>query len=204
MSTYSEMRTNIANLIRVGGQDANIGRAIKHAIRHYSREPWPWIESRSAALTTVADTKTVALPTGFSGVVKIMITVNSLLVDLDQMPQQWIEEKYLSNDFTGQPSHYGMFDEAIYLFPIPDAAYSLTMDYYAALSELSADGDTNAWTTIAEDMIEARAIWWLSNTVLMDMERASAAKQIEIDTYNLLRRQQNGVVSSGTLRAHYI
>jgi len=57
----------------------------------------------------------------------------------------------------GEPRVFAYFKENIRLYPIPDAVYTITLSYIYRLTALSADGDSNAWTTDAEELIRSGA-----------------------------------------------
>lgn len=200
MTTFGDMQTNIATFLRRDDLSTEIPIAIKRAIKHYTNEPWPWLEERNTSLTTTANTKTVAPPSDFGADLQLLITVNSFIYPLCKTTQQQIEEWYVQNDFTNQPSHYSYWDGNFYLYPIPDATYSLTLNYYEDLAELSSASDTNSWTTTAEEMIEARAIWWLASRIMRNMDVANMAKQQELEAYNGVRRRATLTESSGKLK----
>jgi len=47
---------------------------------------------------------------------------------------------------TGTPTHYYVWQDAFYLFPIPDKAYTLNLKYFSYLTDLSTGTDTNGLT----------------------------------------------------------
>ena len=202
MSTFAEMQTNIASFLRRDDLSSDIPIAIKRAIKHYGNESWPWLEERSTAtLFTAADTRTVTPPSDMAYDLYMTVEVNSGKYPLTKKTQQYMEELYYDDTLTEQPFLYSFYDDVFYLYPIPDAIYELTLDYYEILAELSAGTDTNAWTTTAEELIEARAMWWLAATVMRNPSVANASKEREMDAYNRLRSRATLQVSSGKLRS---
>jgi hypothetical protein len=71
-----------------------------------------------------------------------------------------------------KPTHWSYFGSNIRLYPIPDAVYAMAVSYTQRLTNLSADGDTNAWTSDAFDLIKAEAKLILALEVLHDLEMA--------------------------------
>jgi len=63
----------------------------------------------------------------------------------------------------GIPSHFCIEQSKLWLFPLPDhsfnedTAWTINMEYYGYLSELSADADTNIFTLKFPDLLEWKA-----------------------------------------------
>jgi len=72
----------------------------------------------------------------------------------------------------GQPSEWAYFAEQIRLYPIPDAVYPIAASRVQRVAALSADADTNVWTTDALDLIRCEAKLILAQEVLHDAEMA--------------------------------
>lgn len=201
MSTYGEMQTNIATFLRRDDLSTEIPTAIKRAIAHYGTEPWPWLEERSTSLTTAANTKTVSPPSDFGRDLSMSVTVNSIKYPLSKKPMQYLEELYYADSLTESPFLYAYWDQVFYLYPIPDDAYTLTLNYFEDLAALADSDDSNAWTTTAEELIEARAMWWLATAVMRNAVTAENAKGRELEAYNRLRARATLQASSGKLRS---
>ncbi|MGL4559846.1 MAG: hypothetical protein ACRCV5_20305, partial [Afipia sp.] len=67
----------------------------------------------------------------------------------------------------------------IRLYPIPDAVYTVTLSYLQKIAEPASDGDSNAWTEEAEELIRASAIRRLRRYDLRDYQGAAAAEAEE-------------------------
>lgn len=202
MSTLGTVKANISTLLRRTDLDSEIAIAVARAIQHYERETFIFNETRSTSLTTTANTKTVTLPTDFVRVDKLMITVNNAVYAVLPAPGGIgeLETLYFSSSNTGPPSRYAIYATAFYFYPIPDATYTLTLDYVKRLAALG-DSDSNAWTTDAEDLIEARAMWWVQSQVIHDNDGAQASMMREASVLAGLMREKTLRTSSGRLRA---
>jgi hypothetical protein len=75
-----------------------------------------------------------------------------------------------------QPTHWSYFGSNIRLYPIPSAVVVIAAAYTAKLTALSADADTNAWTSDGFDLIRAEAKLILALEVLHDVEMAARMK----------------------------
>ncbi len=200
MSDFGTMQSNIATLLRRDDLTAEIKLAINRAIAHYSTENWPWFETRSTSLTTTASTKTVAVPSDFVYDLSMHVTVNNAKYPVSKRTMQYVEELYYSDSLEEQPFIYAHFANAFYLYPIPDNTYTLTLLYYAKPAVLTNSTDSNDWTTTAEELIEARAMWWLATAVMRNDQVAASNKGREMDAYSRIRSQATMQASSGKLR----
>ncbi len=200
MSTYGEMQTNIANILRRSDLGTEIPIAIKRAIKFYEQENWPWQEVRDTTLTTTADQKTVDLPSDFGYEVSLTTTVSDYTYPVRKTTLAYLEKLYISSNVTQWPTLYAIFDDDIYLYPIPDDSYALVLAYYQNLTTLSNSSDSNAWTTTAEEMIESHALWWLASKVMRNQELAGSYKTAERLAYQQLQRSYTMKKSSGRIR----
>lgn len=199
MATYGEMQSSIALWIKRDDLTSEIKSAILKAIAHYTLEEWPWTEARSTSLVTVDGTKTVAVPSDFGTDLAVHITVSSTTYELPRRNQKEMERLHSSTTAEGQPSCYSVWTELLWFYPIPDGAYTLTLLYYKDLTALVNSSDTNEWTDLGEELIEARATWWLAARTLRDPELAMSAKETELEAYQNLRARMTVRKSSGRI-----
>lgn len=92
-----------------------------------SRQAWPFLET-TASVNTVAGTAQVTLPTRFSKARGIVIDALSWIVTperRDTILKQYAG--YLTQQ--GTPINYYFIGQNMYLYPVPDQIYALTMDY---------------------------------------------------------------------------
>jgi len=120
------------------------------------------------------------------------ITVNSSYYRLTPRSQSWFEDNTgPASQYTGQPDSYGIFDNQLRLFPIPDGVYPLKLEGLARLSPnpLSADADTNAWMVEGEALIRQHAKLIIYRDVVRDAEgRANAADGVQEAQFQLERK----------------
>ncbi len=97
-------------------------------------------------------------------------------------PRTWgyLEDTSVNPSTTGQPIDYAYFAGKFRLYPIPDGVYPLTFSLDELLSDLVNDGDSNAWTTEAFDLIRSQAKLIIAREVLFDDEMA---QRMEIAIY---------------------
>jgi hypothetical protein len=58
----------------------------------------------------------------------------------------------------GEPQYYAFTGTSLRLSPVPNAAYTLTLDYYKAPSALAADGDTSSLPSDYHDVMISYAL----------------------------------------------
>jgi hypothetical protein len=160
MSTYLEMRERIADEVDDGDIDTQIGRAILTAIRFYERTRF-WFNQKTFTFATVAAQEEYSVSDAadiatFLEVKSAYITSSGIRYPFPQVDYEVLDAAQ-NGAITGRPTNWAYFAQKIRPFPIPDAAYTATISAHYRLTELSADGDTNVWTTEAEELIRQRA-----------------------------------------------
>ena len=76
----------------------------------------------------------------------------------------------------------------------------ITISGIRRLAPLSADGDTNAWTTEAEGLIRHEALAQIQRVVLRDGEGFQLAMGGIQDALDLLRKKTGNKVTKGRIR----
>ena len=162
MATYGEMQSTILDEMANDGDltTEHIKNGILRAIRHYERRPW-WFNQKVATFSTVAGQEYYGASdlSDIPNIVRIesaLITNTGYKSALKDMDYQSIDWGQTGTD-TGVPWYYTVFQNKIRLYPIPDAAYTVTLSYIYKLTELSLDADTNSWTTECEELIRQSA-----------------------------------------------
>lgn len=182
MSTFGEIQSRInSDYLNRTDLSAATQRSIFAAIRHYEGQRFNFNET-ATALTTSAGQSFIAFPSNLIVLDYVQITEASSDIALIYRDYDWIKRANVTRT-QSVPTHYTVYQNRIELFPIPDSAYSVPVAYIKRLTALSADADTNAWTSgEAEDVIvyHATKLMWanvLRNTdealKFADLERAS-------------------------------
>lgn len=193
MATLANMRTRIADDLNRSDLTSQINEAINRAIDFYEKEQF-WFQDATGTFATVDGQKVYttsdSLPSDIATIDYMEITSGTTDYTLTEKPVKWIE---ISNpqDTEGLPTNFGWWDYSVYFYLVPDAAYTVTVYYQKSYADLSADGDSNDFTTYAEDLIEARARWWLNTRVLYDFPAADRAKAEEAEALMALRQKHS-------------
>lgn len=153
--------------------------AVADAIAQYKLERL-WFNRANGSGNTVADTATIAMPSG----VYIPEVVSYDGEALVRVPLHEIQHR----TETGVPSHWAENEETIQLWPIPDAVYAIKVYGSADIDAPAAGGDSNIWTVEGYSLILNAAKRILFG-VLRDPEGAAMAANAEDRALTILRRE---------------
>jgi hypothetical protein len=202
MSTFLEMKNRIADDLDRTDLSTQIAKAINRAIEYYEKERF-WFNEKVSTFSTVANQKNYGssdgIPTDIAEIDYVEITVSGKEYELHTRTYSYIK-KLIGYDMVGEPTDYCYYQENFYFYPIPNAARTITISHQQKYAELSADSDTNDFTTEAEDLIESRARWWIYSRIIKDREQAEVAKADEIEALQALRTKTEKLTSTGSLR----
>jgi hypothetical protein len=147
-----------------------------------------------------------------------IIDSNSKRVKLKRIFKQDAERRTEFSDTTesGTPRTYSIQKGQIYLFPMPDTALTMNLEYYGFLDDLSADTDTNDLIDDYPDAVEflatsnalryvheeERADYWESKAMALVQEMIKEDNQ---NKYGNIEEGMEPEAGSGTFpRARYV
>lgn len=190
MSTYADLQQRIADdYINRSDFTNQVKRAILAAIRYYERLRWRFNET-ATAIATSAGQSYISLPSNFLVLDALQISAFGSLSPLEPTNLDGLLTLRLAG-VTGVPTHFYLRQNRIEIAVAPDGIYSCPLYYIKTLPELSADTDSNAWTTnLHQDLIAyhaAKLIW--SNT-LRNANEAIRYAQLEQTTISQLSLEQ--------------
>ena len=158
-----------------------IQNAIQTAIAKWEREPFYFNQAYTTSdvgpgtpfFTTVKGQEIYTATDGPLMATAPETTLLHVLVGANRYPMTprtwgYIDQISTNPAVTGQPIEWAYYAAQIRLYPIPDAAYPVTAVQTLRQVALGADGDTNAWTTDAYDLIRSEAKLVLAREVLFD------------------------------------
>jgi len=174
-STYSELKTSIANFLARDDLTSQIPDFIRLAEARMSRELDARSMEKRATATTVAGDSYISLPTDLREIRNVQLNTDPAKT-LEYYTVQMINTDYAGQG-QGKPKAYSIVGTEILLKPTPDAAYTLEIVYGENVQALS-DEDTN--NTILLRHPDAYLYGSLMNayTYLMDETRASQYDQL--------------------------
>lgn len=174
--SLSGIRTRVSNIVNRDDVPDTAGGAIDRFINDAQRRVcrghnFTFMESE-ATTDTVDEQQDYSLPTAtgdlrFKTEISLeLIDTNSYRVPLKRVFKQDAEKKRAYRDSTeiGTPKHYSIQRGQIYLYPAPDhtnnsdAAWTLNLEYYGFLDDLTADSDTNDLISNYPEVVEAVAV----------------------------------------------
>jgi len=196
ISNYSELQTAVANWLDRDDLSARIPEFIGLCEARFNRSlRIRAMETIDTSVSTVAGTKTIALPTGYVQMRDIHITGNPI-VQLQYVTPEIMNRIHAGSN-TGKPTVYTVIGDNISLGPTPDAVYSTSMLYYKTFDALSDSSPTNWVITNAPDvylygtLLEAEPF-------LMNDARVQLWSTALTESINKLQEQDNKDRHSGS------
>lgn len=196
-ANYGVMQAEIAGDLTITGLTSEIKLAIQSAIRHYEQYRF-WFNEGKATASTVNGTKSIAVPTDLIEEDTITITINSRVYELEKKTYQYIES-IDTGGITGYPTIYANYADQWWLYPVPNGVYTLSASYLKRLSALSADADTNAWMTKADNLISVRAMREILIHKVQDIPKADSLIPFEQQALEALISETERKMASGKL-----
>lgn len=201
--TYLELQNQIADDLNRSDLSSQIQTAIKDAIVCYERQRF-WFNEEVSTSSTVASQQTYTLPTDCLFVDMLQITSGTRTWELNRREWTDFEDYWSQNTTTGVPSDWSVEQNTLYLAPTPNAIFTLTISYVKSLTTLSADADTNEWTTTAKDLIRCHAESSLFDFVIHNSELSDRMTLRCAREMAMLSRENDQRILSGTVKAVYL
>jgi len=200
MSNLGLMTARINDELGDARSSGRIPNAIQAAIRFYESERF-WFNEGESCASTVVDQQAYATPTDYLEPDSLTVTdtVEDVRYTLTRRSWSWIRLHLIDQDTKTRPDDWAYYADQIWLYPVPDQVYTLTMSYLKRLDTLSAFTDTNEWMTHGEELIRSRAKWDLLLHTIRDYDAAqSMAGAVEDALFNL-RGKSEQKISSGKM-----
>ena len=138
ISTYSELKTAIANFLARDDLTAQIPDFIRLAEARVSRELETREQEKRATASLEVGDEYIALPTDLREVREVKLNTNPITV-LEYQSPHGLDKSYSSTG-NGRPRAYSVVCLEMKLRPVPDTAYTAEIVYIGSLPALS---DTN-------------------------------------------------------------
>lgn len=188
MATFKEMQDRI-NLDYLNRTDLGneTKRAIVRAVKHYEKERF-WFNITATALAVGVLSTTVAIPADFIALDFATVRDNSIdsIMTIRSFDRIAYQNRALGS---GMPLEICYWRDQLVFAPKPASATTITIQYTHTLPALSADSDTNAWTSAGEDVIVYHATCdLLANTLrVADKELIANFKSQEMESLKMLQ-----------------
>lgn len=205
MASYLDMINRISDESLRSDMAIQIKLCIQDAIGHYEGERLWFNQFRDRTFATVAgqefygeaDLSDIPHVLEFDAVT---LTVGSTRWPLVKTGYVELEDWNADASARGQPTRYAYWGRQIRLYPVPDNAYEIRLSGLFKLPPLVADGDTNAWTEEAEELIRQRAKAILYSQYLRDDANAGRAAALEMAAFERLSSTTARRLASGDIR----
>lgn len=204
MSTLAQMRSRIADDLNRSDLNVQIDKSINRAISFYEKEEF-WFRETTSTFSTIINQEGYGTADSLpSDILEIdyakLILSSTVHQELEKRPFAYIQQLNAGRA-TGDPTDYAWYQNKLYLYLIPNSVKTITLFYRKSYSVLSADSDTNDFTVYAEDLIEARASWWIYSRILKDYDAANIAKAEENEVLQALREKSRQYQSTNLITA---
>jgi hypothetical protein len=137
IATYSDLQTSVANWLKRSDLTSIIPDFITLAEARIARDLRLRKQVTNTALSTVAGTQTVSLPSDFLEMENITLTNTTPPAALSVVTPEIMDRKFPNGYVTGQPVVYTIVGDQVQLGPTPDAVYTVSLDYYQRFAALS-------------------------------------------------------------------
>lgn len=201
MSDLAALKARIADELNRFDLTSQIASAITRAIEFYADKRFSFNEGR-LTVTTTASSDYVDHPTGLRKDDFVYATVGGHRYELVKREFDELDRWHGASDTSGQPLDYAVRGSQFYIYPTPNAAYTLTVTGIYDQPALSADTDTNAWCTgVAQDLITARCKFTIARGITFDDEMARNSADEVREALNRLRGETHALVADGKVSA---
>lgn len=202
LPTFGDMQARIADELDRSDLTVQIKRAIVSAVRHYARRRF-WFTESSFTFSTVAGQRVYSEADApeIAATPSIEVINGDFFntrIPLHKQSFKYVDRKTSQTLSRGQPEDWAYYSRQIWLYPVPDRAYTLTAFHIPTLTELSNDTDSNAWTSDAEELIRTHAKIDLMRNVIRGPEMGEEIAELGLQEKQAL----DALISeSGTRKA---
>lgn len=204
MSSLSDTRSKIADYLNRNDLNSQIDTAINRAIDFYETFQF-WFQQGTDTFSTVSGQESYGTGDGLpSNISDINVAQYTLSSGDFKMHRVSFDEFQLLNPShnQGQPINYSWWNDKLYIDPVPDQAYTITLWYWKNYPDMTANDDTNDFLDHASDLIEARVMWSISSLLLRQFDVANQYKQMESEALFPLQKQTINFNSTRSLAAN--
>jgi len=209
MATLSQLRNRIARKIKdpsfTGLSATAVDEEINRAVRYYQNFRF-WFNEDEATITLTAGTQDVpSVPADLVNELQVnglLLIDDQVKIDLGKLPADKFFES--DDDQKGRPEYYLYKDGSFLLLPTPDKAYTLKLRYVKSYEDLTADGDSNDFTTYAEDLIMVRALKNIYAEDKDDAQYALVYSELERVELRAMRERSGNLLGTGYLQTQPI
>jgi len=171
IGNYTDLLASVASWLNRTDLTAVIPDFITLAEERIARDLRARRQVVTTALMTVGGVQSVTLPADFLEAENIAITSTSPQAAMSIITPEIMDRKYPAGYQTGQPVVYCYLGNTIQFGPTPDAAYTISLDYYQRLNIATS---TTNWLLTNHPSIYLNACLVEGCAYLMDVDKAQA------------------------------
>jgi hypothetical protein len=137
MTTYDIITKIIANVDREDLTRAMVLQYLnnrKMSIQNYDN--FSFME-QTAEQSTVAAQQSYTIPLDYKDELHMWLSESTQKTDLIKWEGSEAEKNYTNSSQSGKPTNYWLWQNAYYLYPIPDKAYTMNLKYYGYLVDFT-------------------------------------------------------------------
>lgn len=180
--TLAGLKSKIADDLARSDLSTQIDDAVETSIKFFQKRRFWFNETRTATFATVANQS--AYSSSDDADIPLFLDLDAVFLadssdnrfELDRIEAEDMHELLGNGAGTGQPVFYAYFDKKFLLYPIPDAAYTITpMGHIEVAAPASDDEADNVWMVEGFEMIRSHAKAYLYTHVIKNAPDKVAA-----------------------------
>jgi hypothetical protein len=206
VATLETLKTRIAGELNRSDLTSEIASAISTAIRFYRSKRFEFNEQVASFNTTDGQQAytTATIPDDIGAIDLLMITVSGRVYELTPTDYQELKNLTSTTSLEGSPERFAFYAQQIFLYPIPDATYSVSISYQQRKDEPANDSDgATVWTNEAEPLIRACAKKIVARDKMWDNELEARCERAEMEAYAMLAGESMQLQDEGGLTANW-
>lgn len=203
MTTLAIMKARIASDLRRDDLTDDIADYIPEAIADFQHKRLWFNETRAFTFSTIASQQRYGVA-DFSNVVNIIkidsayITIGGSKFQLTPKDPNWIEARTTNTGNTGQSINIGLYNEEIWLDPIPSDVWAITLMAVQKYAAPAADDTANnKWMTDCARLIRSQTIGHLYAYVIKKADLASQFYTLAQDALDRLEDKTKELTKTG-------
>jgi hypothetical protein len=195
LATYTDLLASIAGWMNRTDLTAVIPDFVTLAEARISRDLRLRKQIVTSTLTTASGTRGVSLPTDWLQFENVSV-LSSPEAQLTYAPVEHLDTVYPNNGTSGKPSLYTIEGDQILFGPTPDAAYTVSILYYARFAALQT-ASTN-WLLTNHPSVYLYACLLQACLYVRDKSGAADYQGLYNDVMNSLQSQDDSAQHSGS------
>lgn len=200
MATFGELKTKISKRLQdtqgTAVSTSDVADAINTSIKYWKKKIF-FFNQKSDSITLTEDSAVIpSIPSDFQFELSdagFVVEDSQINYPLKKIPLAQYELEDIEG--SGVPSVYTWKSGSFYMYPYPQQAYTMRINYIKDYDDLVLDGDTNDFTTNADQLIMYEALSRLHGELRQDEKMEayySARAQNEFSILSSFGKRKSG------------